>query len=147
MAFWHVNAELVPMLSSLQRKAMKTNMADTSNTDETTKRLIASERAQKVARRRELWAKVKQKLPEIAKNVTTATKEFRPRSWDEDKRQSSSSKETSTKPSRYSNLSDKGKNMVKRRIDSSKVMQMAKPKQKDPLEQWMVKHSGGIIRY
>ncbi|KAI2470827.1 hypothetical protein F4781DRAFT_441429 [Annulohypoxylon bovei var. microspora] len=48
--------------------------------------------------------------------------------------------------SRRSSLSEKGKVLLKKHVNLSRSRQDARPKQKDPLHQWMVENSGGTVR-
>ncbi|KAI1206308.1 uncharacterized protein F4807DRAFT_470294 [Annulohypoxylon truncatum] len=48
--------------------------------------------------------------------------------------------------SRRSSLSAKGKELLKKHVNIPRVKQDIRPKQKDPLHQWMVENTGGVLR-
>ncbi|KAI1135203.1 hypothetical protein F5Y05DRAFT_416510 [Hypoxylon sp. FL0543] len=108
--------------------------------------------AKRLMRRRELWGRVKDRLPDIAR---IAKKESKPKR-DSESRQSSGSQTCFSKTFRQSGLSDKGKELLRKGLNKTKAREEAKQegkgtgveqnKEPDPLAQWFVKHSGGTLR-
>ncbi|KAI2609241.1 hypothetical protein GGR54DRAFT_618267 [Hypoxylon sp. NC1633] len=107
-----------------------------------------------------LWGRVKERIPEISEVLLNAlaseylgstltgpprpvrSEEPKPKAIDKEKRSSEESQKlASSIVERWSSISEKGKTF-KRRLTSPNV----KPKQKDPLHQWFVDHSGGTLR-
>ncbi|KAI1462400.1 hypothetical protein F4805DRAFT_474359 [Annulohypoxylon moriforme] len=101
--------------------------------------------ARKLAEGRQLAGRVKDKLPSIdtSKSIKGDIKTI---INDTTKRgRSRLSQLSSGSSSRTSSISGIGE-LFKKRVNITKVKQDAKPKQKDPLHQWMVENSGGVLR-
>ncbi|KAI0881086.1 uncharacterized protein GGS22DRAFT_192573 [Annulohypoxylon maeteangense] len=103
--------------------------------------------SRKLTESQQFMGRVKDKLPgiEAAKSIKGDIKsiinESRGRRLSMPQRLSDTSSS-----SRRSSLSGRGKELLKKHVSIHRAKQDVKPKQKDPLHQWMVEHSGGSLR-
>ncbi|KAI1414340.1 hypothetical protein F5Y13DRAFT_159358 [Hypoxylon sp. FL1857] len=98
-------------------------------------------------RRRHLWGRVKDRLPDI---VRTSTKESDPKTSDNESRRSSTTQGTDSKVTKQPSFSTRGKELLKKGLMKPNVKEILEEKKKgsgpDRLEQWFFKHSGGTLR-
>ncbi|KAI1370879.1 hypothetical protein F4677DRAFT_450950 [Hypoxylon crocopeplum] len=122
--------------------ATSTEMGHLPDKHETAKEPEDAQISDKSGKTHLLWGRVKDAFPEI---VEAVKRESKSKTNNGEKRRSDTSQKTTSSVDRLLSLSEKGREF-KRRLTLSNVKQIIRPKQKDPLHQWFVDHSGGTLR-